>query len=510
MDEMRQPDYIHDKRYGVFSNERNVAKSRRGLPHITPMYRTHMNLWDSDTDASNNRFFRSYVFGQRELHLLLGRPHGFEADLNTAGQQGYSNYELNTDMRYKGAPRSAMTNLHFEREWAQTLYRNSGNKEASALNNPRSPFTEEILGNELLNVRDIKSLEHCQAWFDRLQYLIKLHYDAVGEIGPFRSRHTQHVHTFFMAFYDALSSFDFQDHYLFEHFHQCRPKALEDLFGIFIEMEANYVHHDYCPRCSLSLKETRYCGEGEPDTPFRKHRGRWAPHQKWGREWYDVVVRRAEALWYRSTEDPYFGLQEHTQRQAEALLTVYVRTKQRGKAIDFLHQLRGSREFLLGRITITPAMQQAYETLLDETPHPHLLTNAYQHEEGVSQYTQDRQAVPLSPVQVRLDLEQQKWRRQQKEEGVVRVPPAGWTVDTSTIVPYKIDPKTRHITNWREVKKGIEESFLKTGLPEEAYTSLELKELLALRHGIASRGARRAALESQLRYGKGKKKKSRR
>ncbi|CAM37767.2 conserved hypothetical protein [Leishmania braziliensis MHOM/BR/75/M2904] len=93
--EVRQPSYIHDKRYGLFSNEHNIGKSRRGLPHITPIYTKHMNLWEADTDASTNRFFRHYVFGQREVHLLLGRPHGFEAD-QAGGRQGDSAYELIT------------------------------------------------------------------------------------------------------------------------------------------------------------------------------------------------------------------------------------------------------------------------------------------------------------------------------------------------------------------------------------------------------------------------------
>ena len=142
-DEMRQPFFIHEKRYGLFSNEHNIAKPRRGLPHITPLYTKHMNLWETDTDASTNRFFRNYVFGQRDLHILLGRPHGFEAD-QAGGRQGDSVYELNTDLRYKGVPRPAITNLHYEPQWNQTLYRHAAH--GNALANPTSALTAEVLG----------------------------------------------------------------------------------------------------------------------------------------------------------------------------------------------------------------------------------------------------------------------------------------------------------------------------------------------------------------------------
>ncbi|KPI85556.1 hypothetical protein ABL78_5385 [Leptomonas seymouri] len=492
--EMRQPFFIHEKRYGLFSNEHNIAKARRGLPHITPIYTKHMSLWETDTDASTNRFFRSYVSGQRDLHILLGRPHGFEAD-EAGGRQGDAAYELNTDQRYKGAPRPAITNLHYEPQWNQTLYRNTAH--GNALANPNSALTATVLGPELMEVRDIKSVEHCKAWFDRLAFLIQQHYDAVGDIGEYRSRHTRHVHDFFVAFHDALSSFDFQDAYLYDQFTKVRPQQLNDIFAIFIEMEANYVNEDYCPRCSLPYATTHYCGEGDANTPFRKHRGRWAPHQQWGREWYDVVMRRAEALWYRATEDPFFGTASHTQRQVEALMSVYVKTKHRAKLVDFVHAIRGSKEYLMGQVEITPEMQQSVDELLDSTAHPHLLTNSHTLESRAAKYTGDAQSVPHSPLQMRLDMEMGKYRRQQKEEGVVRVPPAAWKLDTSAIVHYKIDPQTKRVTNWREVKEGIEKSFLSTGLPKEAYTSEEWREMLYLKERIAGRGARRAQLEGE-------------
>ncbi|CCW64659.1 unnamed protein product [Phytomonas sp. EM1] len=496
MDEMRQPFYIHEKRYGLFSNEHNVGKARRGLPFITPLFTKHMNLWETDTDASTNRFFRSYVFGQRELSQLLGRPHGFEAD-DSGGRQGLSAYELRTDLRYRGVPRAAMTDSHVEPVWNAPLYRPRAN--GSALADPGSPFTAAVLGPELLAVRDIKTLTDCQAWFARLEHLIRRHYDAVGDLDAFRSRQTRHVHAFFVAFEDALSGFEFQDRYLATALARARPAGLEDLFGIFLEMEGNTIAEGYCPRCSLPYATTRYCGEGDPETPFRRHRGRWAPHPRWGEEWYAVVVRRAEALWDRATEDPFFGTPHHTQRQAEALFRVYVKARRRAKAVDFVNALRGSKEFLLGEIQLSRVIQDGLDDLLDHTPHPHLLTNAFRVDHRAAVYTGETNTAPQSPLQVRLDLEINKYRRQQKEEGVVRVPPALWRLDTRAIVPYKLDAN-KQITNWREVKEGIETSFLATGLPKAAYTPQEWREMLYWEDYLAGRTQRRAALEAERRH----------
>lgn len=504
--EMQQPFYIHEKMHGVYSNERNIAKARRGLPYITPLYKKHMNLWETDTDATTNRFFRSYVFGQRELHQLLGRAHGFEAD-EAGGKQSSSAYELQTDQRFKGIATPMIRNLHFEPEWNYTLYAHHQQRQqtspscasSSALVSARPPTEEEVLGRALAReeCRVIKDKEHVKAWFDRLQYLIQLHYEAVGDIGEFKSRHTQHVHAFFVHFHDAISSFDFQDTYLLNEFKAVRPKELEDLFAIFLEMEGNYIHFDYCPRCSLPLATTRFCGEGDETTPFRRHRGRWAPHQTWGKEWLDVVVRRAEALWYRSTEDPYFGTTQHTQRQVEAMLTVYVKAKQRSKAVDFVHALRGSVEFLTGVITLTPEMEKQLGELLDNTPHPHLLTNSYRMESGVSRYTGEVQKVPLSPLQVLLDMKRNLFRRQQREEGVVRIPPKSWRLNTAAVVPYRLDPNTQSIANWREVKAGIETAFLDNGLPKEAYTADEWREVVYWKTFVHTRKEQRSALEEE-------------
>lgn len=542
--EMRQPSYIHDKRHGVFSNEHNVGKARRGLPYITPLDTKHVNLWDTDTDATTNRFFRSYVFGQRELHQLLGRPHGFESN-EVGGKQGDSLYELETDQRWKGMGRSTMQNIHWEPGQHTPLYPSDAHvKQAlerstiwnrakqtevallqggnggittplasltedssagptssactpTSTGDPRALTEDELLGPSLVQIRDIKSVEHCEAWFNRLSYLIQLHYDAVGDTGEFRSRHTQHVHEFFVHFHDAIRSFDFQDAYLFQCFQAARPAALEDVFGIFIEMEANYVHPGYCPRCSLPFATTRYCGEGDEATPFRKHRGRWAPHQQWGKEWWDVVCRRAEALWYRATEDPYFGHPRHTQRQVEAMLRVYAQTHQRAKAIDFFHRLRGSVEYLTGHVSITDDMTKQLDTLMDTTPHPHVLTGGLELQRHASGYTGSVHKVPHSPLQLVLDLKKNVFRRQQKEEGVVRIPPASWRIVTDAIVPYKLDPQTKRITNWREVKEGIETAFLDPGLPREAYTAEEWRAVSFWRLMVNTMGKKRAVFEAE-------------
>lgn len=503
--EMQQPFFIHEKLHGVFSNERNIGKARRGLPYITPLYTKHMNLWETDTDASTNRFFRSYVFGQRELHQLLGRTHGFEAK-EVGGQQALSRYEAETDQRFLGLSTPAFRNIHFEPEWHYTLYAHQAHQAAStaARNVPnefaRPPTKEEILGPQLTQIGpSCLSLEHCKAWFDRLDYLIKLHYDAVGDIGPYKSRHTQHVHRFFTAFHEAISGFDFQDAYLLEHFHAARPASLTDLFGVFIEMEANYVDLAHCPRCSLPYATTRYCGEGDEQTPYRRHRGRWAPHQQWGKEWFDVVARRAEALWYRATEDPFFGAPHHTQRQVEALLRVYDRTQQRAKAIDFMHRLRCSIEFLTGAISITPEMKSTFDQLLDRTPHAHLLTNGHRLHSKASVYTGELKAVSHSPLQLLLDMKLNMFRRQQREEGVIRLPPATWTINTSAIVPYRVNPNTQQVENWREVKEGIEKAFLDAGLPRQAYTDTEWQHRCYWQAVVESKGSRHAALEAERR-----------
>ncbi|CUG88951.1 Hypothetical protein, putative [Bodo saltans] len=499
--EMSQPEWIHQKRHGVFSYDRAIgANKRTANSSFVPLETTHMNLWASDTDASNNRFFRSYTGLQEHYHNLLGRPHYSETE-HSDRRLGLSNYELHNDQRFHGIDRPAFTNGHYESGWNTLLYRHGA--QGSVLNNPRSELTAQVLGDELLQLRDFRNKDDCKAWWDRLNHLIQVHHKSVGDIGDYASRNVQVVHRFFVTFHDAISAFEFQDKYLAEHLTATRPSELSDVFAIFLEMEANYVSFDHCPRCSLPLATTRFCGEGDEQTPFRQHRGRWAPHQTWGKEWLDVVARRAEALWYRAVEDEYFGGAHHTQRQAEALMNVYLKTKQRGKAVSFMANLRGSKEFITGRVTVTAALQHTFDQLLDSTPHPHLPTNAFQTESGSAVYLAgDVNRVPLSPQQFRLDMELNKFRRAQKEEGVVRLPPKDWSIDLSAIVPYKLE--NGRVTNWRDVKAGIEKSFQSSGLMPDSYTKDEWREMYYLTDAISRQDALRATAETQLETEKAK------
>uniref|UniRef100_A0A0A9XW31 SH3 domain-containing YSC84-like protein 1 n=1 Tax=Lygus hesperus TaxID=30085 RepID=A0A0A9XW31_LYGHE len=111
-----------------------------------------------------------------------------------------------------------------------------------------------------------------------------------------------------------------------------------------------------------------------------------------------------------------------------------------------MHRLRASHEFVLQEIVITDAMRHMYDTLLDSTPHPHMLTNAFKLDSRASMYTGEARQVPHSPLQMRLDLELNKFRRMQREEGVVKVPPASWSIDTSSLVPYKLNA-AKQVTN---------------------------------------------------------------
>ena len=141
-------------------------------------------------------------------------------------------------------------------------------------------------------------------------------------------------------------------------------------------------------------------------------------------------------------------------------------------------------------------MQTAYDTLPDTTCHPHVATAATAVNHTSAVYLGESHVVPVSPTQLRIDLEKSKFRRQQKEEGVVRLPPKGWQVDVQSIVPYKV--VNGKIVNWREVKASIEASFLADGLPQEAYTSREWREIVYLMHRMQTKDERRAVIEAEL------------
>ena len=485
------------------------------------------------------------------LSMSLRRPEsaGYNANAEDEhvplgeGVQGY-----HSRWAFKGRDVTGFANLHWEPYWnRRPLYSSSAVQSAGLRSQSRVDMRDQAVKfevtvpasslNQVVTLRsksdaatkkndadvtldlrtdvlEIKSKQHVEEFWDRLKYLIEVHRPAIGDLHgeAFKSRFIRNVHEFFVVFQDAISAPDFQDSYMVKYFEETRPKGMEDLFGIFLEMESNYINEHHCPRCSLPFATTRYCGEGDENTPFREHRGRWAPHKAWSKEWYEVVERRAEQLWYRAVEDPFFGSkdQRHTQKQAEELLKVYCKTKSRGKAISFLVNLRGSLEYLEGTITITPEMQKMHDKLLDTTPHPHLLTNGFKTEAASVKYLlsssprlmnsstgrtlQKGAVIPQSALQFRLDLEMSKFRREQKEEGAVRLPPQGWRINTSPVIEYKADPRTGHITNWRDVKAGIEKSYTDTGLSRDSYTPEEIREIAYLTVQVALSEEKRKAL----------------
>ena len=545
--EMRQPEWIMKKHGGSTSDYTGLP---RDVPGPAPVMRAHMNLWFTDLNPRSNIMMANHDT-IAPLNKMLGRSsHHAAAGIWRISK--YSETDLTMDQRWKGAKVNAIVNLVDEPFWNTIMYpldtlrkrsaphrnysadvgvrtttlgelqpdgiplairnnnNNSSNKSSSSVSATPSAH-DAMTPLETYNLMTIKTKEHVEAYWKNLAHIISVNRPAVGDLPEaFRSRSIRHAHEAFVKFQDALRSHNFQDSYLIRHLQSTRPKELADVFGVFIEMEANYVNHDFCPRCSLPFATTRYCGEGDQHTPFRTNRGRWAPHKAWGKEWHDVVVRRAEQLWYRATEDPLFGTPHHTQKQAEELLRVYCRTESRAKAIHFLTQLRGSLEYLQGKIKITEAMQKQVDALLDSTPHPHMLTNGFKAQpNGAGAYLLSSVAggasnasaavrnttLPHSPLQFRIDLEMGKLRREQKEQGAIRLPPKGWRINTENIVPYKVGPNGR-VTNWRQVKEGIEQSFLAPGCPAESYTSEELREMAYLSTHLATRDERRAALRT--------------
>ena len=208
----------------------------------------------------------------------------------------------------------------------------------------------------------------------------------------------------------------------------------------------------------MPFATTHFCGQGIPFTPFRKHQELWSTHKPWTREWFDVVANRAEALFTKATEHPLFGTEHHTQRQVEALM----------KANAFMTQIRASNDYATGRVTETPTLLKMYEEILDSSSHPILLTNSFTLENGVQKYL-GANALPQSAKQLRVDLEVDKFRREQKENGVVRIPPYGWSLNMDSVVEYKVDDKTGKVTNWRDVLKGLEKSFTGKLLPTDCY-----------------------------------------
>ena len=478
--ENRQPNWINDKMRGIFSYERCV---RHIYATKSPLRRlTHMNAWPTDTGPDINPYIRGYNFLWDAMHNLAGRKSSSEAP---AADRRVSDakWERETNIYSHGMDLPLIRNVHYETFWNQPLYRldaHHGSKKECSDEEDRMAIT----------------VNETRMWWERLLYLVKTHGPAVGDYAPNKPRNSRHVHECFVNFESAITGFEMQSPHLALRLKETRPAELEDLFGVFLQIECNYVNPRYCPRCSLPYDSTQFCGEGDPFTPYRKFRGRYGPHKPWGREWFDVVANRAEQLWYKATEHPFFGAAYHTQMQAEKLLEVFCKTRQRGKASTFLTNLRGSTEYISGRITVTEEMQRMYDALLDSTSHPHLLTNSYFVSHTSAKYLGYPLIVPQSPLQFRIDMEVNKFRRWQRENGVVRVPPPGWNIDTTAIVPYKVVNK--QIVNWREVKSGIEKSFAAPGLSKDSYTTKEWREMMYLEDRLPKLEAMREQYAKEL------------
>eukprot|EP00759_Apiculatamorpha_spiralis_P055927 PhF_6_TR7926/c0_g1_i2/m.11863 len=462
--EMRLPTWMERSYPRRLNPQYNAMHSKRGSNDAV----LHSNL-APDTDATRNYFLREAT-PWTELNKLVGVHRGVsdyeDYQHRREGPRSHTKFEMENPFLYRGAQVPVGVSIAKGEEfWSQKLYPN-----AHAI---------KSIPNSLLSMAQVDT---AQPWWNHLQHLINTHYKAVGEITPGRWREVRLVSQFFTNFDMAITSADYQNANLALTLESTRPKELEDVYGIFIEMECNRIHPHYCPRCSLPYDKTHFCGEGSPWTPFRKHQALWAPHKPWSREWYESCANRAEALFNKSTEHPLFGTAQHTQRQVEALMAVYRACGLRGRANTFLANVRASNEYSIGIIKETSKLMELYEETMDDTPHPVLLSN-FHVQQGVQKYipSASHAIVPQSAKQIRIELEVDKMRREQKEQGVVRVPPKGYQLNMSDVVEYKIDEATGKVVNWREVKKGLETSFTKNRLTHDAYINpqaLDKKQML--------------------------------
>jgi hypothetical protein len=483
-----------------------------------------MNLWFGDSTPSINPHLRKHNLVQSEMNKLVGR----KTSLYTTGVTGYAStmtpWEQENDLRYRGVDRNMQGNIFYEPSWNQMIERIGSHQTARNAGSLNSSIvypsaSKNSSSNKQQNISNKLSEESVQYWWNELDELVKKHLPAVGEYAPGRARNIRKVQEFFVQFSEAINSFQFQDGYISQHLFSTRPAHLQDLYGLFLEMEVNRINPDYCARCGQNTHTTAFCGQGDRFSLYRQYRGRPVPHKPWAREWLEAACNRSEALWYRAAEDPFFGNAGvaivdpnvstpeespgyYTQKQVEMMLKMYCMTKQRGRANAFMVNILGSREYTYGKVVITEQMQQMYDELLATTPHPHLLTNINGSQPAAaSRYLPGLGAgnvVPQSAAQVRIDMEVARIRREQKEEGVVRIPPKDWEIDTKSIVPYKVDPKTGLINNWDEVRQSIEKSYLKSGLPETAWMAHELREMKYLEDRIQHSIDRNKKLESEM------------
>jgi len=484
----------------------NLPQRTAPSPHAEDYYRNwvdkmshkHENhQFDAPVDvASMSRSYKHYF---QRYNWLLGRTTSWDGE-GTELVDRRSTFETSTDMRYRGVDLPAARLAHTERHWNAKILDTTAHTAGRAFAGPA--VLQTLSGDakrKARELRTIKTKNDTAAFWSTLQTLIDIHGPAVGDYAPGRSRNLRHIHEFFVNFQQAITSFTYQDAYLAEYLTETRPEGLKDLFGVFLSLEVNAINPDFCPRCNQSPDETSACGEGD-HSPFRKYRGQPAPHKPWGKEWYDVYANRAEALWYRATEDPFFGDPEggHTQLQVEMLLKVYCLTQQRGRANAFMTRLQGSREFLSKRVVITKEMQAMYDKLLDSTPHPILLTGANHAEPEAAKYIgEGANSAPQSARQLRVEYELMKARRTQREEGVVRVPPQGWKVDMAAVEDYRAGPDGA-VANWRAVKRGLEKSVSSSGLPASAWTAAERREMRYLEQHIAAMPRERQAIAKEL------------
>eukprot|EP00760_Papus_ankaliazontas_P014900 PhM_4_TR16168/c3_g2_i1/m.24502 len=456
MPEMAQPKWLLHAKYGMYSPKTRLRDDVQMV--------THPNFWP-DKDGKTNAFLRSSTL-QKERNTLIGAAHsennGTDFEHRADGVGMYTQYEMENKFFFKGLMAPAVTNTIQEPFWANRLYALDAHINDKSL----SPSQKSQL-----------VFDHTRTWWTHLEDIIKTNYEAVGALPDGKFRDTRYAFEAFMRFEDAMMSRQFSEGYLATTLTETCPKGLEDIYGVFIEMEANRVKLDYCPRCSQPHATTRFCGQGVNDSPFRKHQGMWVPHKHWSHEWYTTVCNRAEALFAKSIEHPLFGAEFHTQRQVEALMRVYDVTSNRGRANAFMQQIRASNAYHTGHIKETPKLLEHYNAVMDRTSHATLLTNGFRVQPGVQKYL-GASAVPQSARRLRIDLELDKMRREQRETGVVRVPPEGYNLSMNDVVEYKTDDKG-NITNWRDVKASLEKSFLNDRLPDSSYVEKEEDNVLS-------------------------------
>ena len=460
--------------------------NRRETPYQTRQGKTVLKANSVNIDATKDLSASPLAHASstfEEMNTFLGLPHS-QSDWTSLFRRDGSeltHWQRNNSVLYRGLQLSAAVNVADESFLAERIYHRRKVEVQHSM--------EET----------ISSLKH---WWNQLEILIHRHYEGVGKWIPDRFatganatleigmhyRDVSQPAKYLMEFEKALEELSHDADFL-KALEKSRPKGLEDLFGIFIEMEGNKVNAAFCPRCSQPYAETKFCGQGHRFSQYRKYQGLWNTHQPWTSEWYQVIANRAEALFLKCAEHPLFGTKYHSQRQVDALMRVYAITHQRGRANSFMARIRGSTEFQLGIVKENTKLLKSYNELLDSTCHPTLITHEREktaHEGIISPYTNLSLSAPQQSVKkLRIEMEMARFRREQKEEGVVRVPPHGWDLRLDQLKEYSYTESTTphgdRITNWRDVKSGIEKSFHESRrLPDSAYIKADTDDPKAM------------------------------